>query len=315
MAVMLKEFQIRTLQGIFTGLNPGADPDVIDWESYVDSELTLPENAGVLRTRYPEYRWSKEDVVEEQTDPELRRIREQAQQLRVVRGERAVAEETIKKTEEDVRGVVKQEMDKEISALRDELASLITKESRMSSASLEDVEVMRSTIERMQRTINEMGSSINIVHINLRKFHRREPQYRPTEAEHIEPIIRPCLGEIVTGYRNTGRKDLFGKDITEIVSRPCGSTVVVENPLLEYKFLQLAVRSHRLGPGQAAKMRNLCPTCQISQYGNTLAGMICEDAQKGMISGQMILAAGIRIEEFLNVCRKTGYDVRREDVF
>lgn len=60
-----KKLQIELLKKIFTKLNPGVSPDVIDWEAEVDETLTFAENRNNLSQHYPVFRWYE---VEEEKD-------------------------------------------------------------------------------------------------------------------------------------------------------------------------------------------------------------------------------------------------------
>jgi hypothetical protein len=54
-----KAFQISALKRIFMRLNPTADPEVIDWDAYVDEKLRIPENREKLARAYPGFVWYK----------------------------------------------------------------------------------------------------------------------------------------------------------------------------------------------------------------------------------------------------------------
>jgi Asp-tRNA(Asn)/Glu-tRNA(Gln) amidotransferase A subunit family amidase len=56
-----KPFQIEALKRIFKAYNPDVDVSVIDWEAYVDSTLSIPENRLVLAEAYPAYRWFRDE--------------------------------------------------------------------------------------------------------------------------------------------------------------------------------------------------------------------------------------------------------------
>jgi len=52
-----KKFQIAFLKRLFTLLNPGVDPELIDWEAVIDPTLRIPENRERLAKAYPMYTW------------------------------------------------------------------------------------------------------------------------------------------------------------------------------------------------------------------------------------------------------------------
>ena len=214
--VMQKEFQIQQLKRIFAALNLGVDEQEIDFEHYVDSELSLPENIQGMRTRYPQFRWSREDILEEQQNPEIRRMRESESEIRRIRKQREEAFSTIRETEKDVRNVVKQEMDKEIENLRKQLTHLIAESDRIATASPEEVDVMRKDVERIDQRIHEMDILLTDTYKKLRSMEKAKPAAaQPVET--ISPMRRKCVGEIVTGYEKTGEKDMWGKDVMRIV--------------------------------------------------------------------------------------------------
>jgi hypothetical protein len=58
---MPRELQITLLKRIFQQLNPDIDVNLVDFDAYVDDELTFAENREILAQRYPQYRWYKRD--------------------------------------------------------------------------------------------------------------------------------------------------------------------------------------------------------------------------------------------------------------
>lgn len=58
---MPRALQLASLKKIFTSLNPEDDPEVIDWEAWVDKDLTFPENRLILSETYPGYIWFRPD--------------------------------------------------------------------------------------------------------------------------------------------------------------------------------------------------------------------------------------------------------------
>lgn len=74
---MPKALQISMLQDIFSKLNPGGDPQLIDWESQVDETLTFPENRLRMAQIYPTYEWFKtEEELKGQQQEALEELRD-----------------------------------------------------------------------------------------------------------------------------------------------------------------------------------------------------------------------------------------------
>ncbi len=52
-----KPFQIAAIRRMFQQLNPEIDSQTVDFSSYVDPSLHMPENIAILREAFPTYRW------------------------------------------------------------------------------------------------------------------------------------------------------------------------------------------------------------------------------------------------------------------
>jgi len=58
---MPESLQIYKLRKIFESLNPYADEQEIDWESFLDSTLTFPENRRIFSENYSKFEWYKRE--------------------------------------------------------------------------------------------------------------------------------------------------------------------------------------------------------------------------------------------------------------
>lgn len=54
------EFQAAAIGRLFRRLNPYADPQEIDVDSYLDPSLHLDENIEIFERAYPQYAWRAE---------------------------------------------------------------------------------------------------------------------------------------------------------------------------------------------------------------------------------------------------------------
>jgi hypothetical protein len=121
---MSKELQVQTLKKLFSAYNIAADESEIDWEHYIDRELSLPENIMLMRSNYPQYRWSKEDREEELENLELQRMRERENELRRIKKERKELSDRVAVDEERIRQEITRAVGKEVGELKRELADL-----------------------------------------------------------------------------------------------------------------------------------------------------------------------------------------------
>jgi len=302
---MPKAMQIATMKRIFKQLNPWADEAEVDWEALFDPEVELPANIAMLETRYPSFVWRREEVI----SPEIKKLREESARRRELEKERKEHLKKIEAHEHRLRGEVERVVSEEIGSLREELGDLKAQRKRIPEASVEELGELRKDIERTERTIHEMGLRTTLFWEKLKKLEAEKRGVIPTVEVPPRAETRRCVGEIPTGKKPTGKFDIFGKEIYEIVSRPCGKEFTIQNVNLENKFISLAIRSNLLTSFAAGMIRQLCPECQKAQYGNTLSGLVCEAARKGILSGDKVREVGLTVREFLDVCLKSGVPI------
>jgi hypothetical protein len=70
----------RALETAFRAYNPGADIQEVDFDTYIDENLSIPENIAIFEAAYPQFRWRASE--EEQENPAEERLREDIEALR-----------------------------------------------------------------------------------------------------------------------------------------------------------------------------------------------------------------------------------------
>lgn len=273
--VMPKELQIMRLQKIFTSLNPSADIQEIDWESYISAEDRFDVNRVSLASHYRGYRWG----VEEEVSPEVAELREKQRELAILKKEREEHLKRIEAQETDLRGEVQRVVSEEIGALREELEDLKAQRARIGKASPVELEEMRKDVERTTERLHEMDLILMGTYKKLKELETEKRGILPTIEVPVGPETRICQ---------------------------CGKEVVIKNIFLEDKFVKLAIRSGRLSDFAGVMIRKLCGDCQRRQYGGTLLELVCEDARAGIITGDRIREVGLGVRDFLDICERGG---------
>ena len=167
---MNKALMIRNLKRRFQKLNPEADPEVIDWEAYVDPNLTYWENLERLKEAYPQYRWEMPPEKEEEERykwEELEFLQKRLQELKEELGLEEELEETTSSTIEG-KYIPWDQYIKEMEFLRKEAERW-----------MEEAERLRKSLKKALSTIEEMKKE---------RYPKREIRLSTITREEIKKI-------------------------------------------------------------------------------------------------------------------------------